>query len=255
MPSKKQEGRDDVGISTSVGTSVGENTPSKLCAVCLAELSPTAMCDRCARLAASAFKDTHGSRRGRLILVPHGHAFGISEEDLLEREGDSVRRWTRLFDDSTDADFFYNVYYDSSVWRNGIVLPEAENIAKGGRRRRKGGGGGRGGGVAIDAPDSITLRKKTPSEHRSARSSRGSTTPIATQPAAAPGRPMSESHRPPSLQRPAAAARSGAESRGDGDRNHAIPNVVFDAHKQPYPKSRLVFAQIEDATAAWKGGG
>lgn len=242
------------GIGNSAAIIDDDDTPSnKLCAVCLKELSPAAMCRGCRRLAASAFKDIHGSRRGRLVLVPHGHPFGIREEDFLEREGKSVRRWMRLFDDSAGADFFYNVYYDSSVWKDGIELPEPEPVAIATRRRRKGGGGG-GGGVVINAPSSAS-RKKTPSGNPSTRSSSRDATSsmIVTHPPAAlvaaeirPNR--SAASTPSSPQRSATASRAALRSRGD-DTSRFVPEMVLDAHKRPYPAFRLVFTQIQDAAA------
>lgn len=113
--------------------------PSKLCAVCLKKSSSFAMCDKCGRRAARALKDARGSRWARIFLVPYGDFFGVAEADALEGEGDAVRQWVQLVDDETGADFYYNVHYDSSVWKGMIDLSKTKPRARSGGRRKRGG--------------------------------------------------------------------------------------------------------------------
>ncbi|CAN0308904.1 unnamed protein product, partial [Ectocarpus sp. 8 AP-2014] len=126
----------------------------KTCAVCLRRSSPAAMCPKCGRRAAKALKDREGSRKARVILVPYGGHFGVGEADALQREGDSVKRWVRLLDDETGADFYHNVHYGSSVWKSGIELPKPAPAVKAARRRRKVGDGGGGVVAVVGSPKS-----------------------------------------------------------------------------------------------------
>lgn len=128
---------------------------TKTCAICLRRTSPVAMCRKCGRRASKAFKDAQGSRQARVILVPYGAHFGVGEPDALEGEGDSVKRWVRLYDDESGADFYYNVYYDSSVWKSGVELPRPAQVVRTGRRRDKGGRGG-GGTIIVGSPKSTS---------------------------------------------------------------------------------------------------
>ncbi|CAN0412057.1 unnamed protein product, partial [Ectocarpus fasciculatus] len=155
-------------------TAVGPG--GKTCAVCLRRSSPAAMCPKCGRRAAKALKDREGSRRARVILVPYGGHFGVGEADALQREGDAVKRWVRLLDDETGANFYHNVHYGSSVWKSGIELPKPAPVVKAARRRRKIGDGG--GGVAVVGSP------------KSAASVPGSTTPPASGSPAARALPM-----------------------------------------------------------------
>ncbi|CAB1116971.1 unnamed protein product [Ectocarpus sp. CCAP 1310/34] len=136
----------------------------KTCAVCLRRSSPAAMCRKCGRRAAKALKDRAGSRKARVILVPYGGHFGVGEADALQREGDSVKRWVRLLDDETGADFYHNVHYGSSVWKSGIELPKPAPVVKAARRRRKVGDGGGGVVAVVGSPNSAASvpRSTTP---------------------------------------------------------------------------------------------
>ncbi|CAM9660541.1 unnamed protein product [Ectocarpus sp. 12 AP-2014] len=126
----------------------------KTCAVCLRRSSPAAMCPKCGRRAAKALKDREGSRKARVILVPYGGHFGVGEADALQREGDSIKRWVRLLDDETGADFYHNVHYGSSVWKSGIELPKPAPVVKAARRQRKVGDAGGGVVAVVGSPNS-----------------------------------------------------------------------------------------------------
>ena len=115
---------------------------TKICAVCLRKPSPAALCRRCGRRAAKAFKDDQGSRRARVLLVPYGSFFGVAEPSALQGEGDAVKRWVRLLDDEAGAHFYYNAHYDSAIWKSGIEPPKPVPVVKLARRRKGGGGGG-----------------------------------------------------------------------------------------------------------------
>eukprot|EP00903_Cladosiphon_okamuranus_P017414 g16038.t1 len=139
----RSRSRSQTPSNNTVPASTAAPTPAtKTCAICLRKSSPVALCRRCGRRAVKAFKDNHGSRRARVVLVPYGAFFGVGEPSALQREGDSVKRWVRLLDDETGAEFYYNAHYDSAVWKSGIDMPKPEPVAKIPRRRKVGGGDG-----------------------------------------------------------------------------------------------------------------
>lgn len=258
-----------------------DDSPSKTCAVCLKRPSRVAMCRKCGRRAAKALKDAEGSRQARAILVPFGDAFGVLEADALEMEGDNVRRWVRLYDDEAGADFFYNVHFDSSVWRGDVELPKPK-ANPGTSRRRKSGRG-----VKVSAPgdtpplvdkkyETTAASSSTPALLHKARTSSATATTSACTPTATSGGDR---------------GRSALSSRGGGRATFAVgataagrlatpttkktsagrptrvvvltadegseipaPEVVLDVHKLIYPKFRLVSQKDAAAAAEAKKG-
>ncbi len=146
-------------VSAPAGSSSSAAGGPKTCAICLRKPSPVALCRRCGRRAAKAFKDERGSRQALVLLVPYGAFFGVGEVSALGREGDAVGRWTRLFDDETGAHFYYNAHYDTSVWESEIELPKPAPPALKISRHRKGGGGG---GVIVKASSPTSARPTSP---------------------------------------------------------------------------------------------
>lgn len=223
------------------GTDPIADGPSKLCPICLKRSSRVAMCRKCGRRAAKALKDAKGSRLARVILVPYGNAFGVGELDALEGEGDSVRRWVRLFDDETGADFFYNVHYDSSVWKTAIELPKRRD----GRRRKRAGGAGVFGGAPSSAPDNNTP-PVSPAVPPKASSGQENTTARGT-----PGRLAPALKRSP--ERSAVPARVVVVAEGEC-LGGPVPEMVLDAHKRLYPTFRLVSQEEVNGLAVGQMG-
>lgn len=231
--SRGSRGRTPTPLATTTSAAAAEAVPTsapaadaKTCAICLQKLSPVAMCRECGRRAAKALKDAQGSRQARIILVPFGAVFGVSEPDALQAEGDAVKRWVRLFDDETGGNFYHNVHYDFSVWESGIelpeVLPEVKRV-----RRRKGGGVDGGGMVGVASPRS-----------NSAAATSGKSTPRPGSPAAIPlsspqeggtGSPSKTTFRVAALAAAAAVSSAAASSSTTGRTALKKANRTFSA--------------------------
>lgn len=102
----------------------------KICAICLERRTSVAVCQLCGKRAAKAFKEIYGSRKARCILTHFGNAFGVKQNDVLQAEEEWMKHWVRLHDDETDQDFFYNIYFDSAVWKGAIEIPKCQHEAK-----------------------------------------------------------------------------------------------------------------------------
>lgn len=214
------------------------DAPQTICAVCLSTLSRVAMCRACARRAAKALKDGQGWRQARVILVPYGHAFGVGEVGALERERDALRRWVQLHDDKTDAEFFYNVHYDSSVWKAAIDLPKPGPSRREGRRRKGGSGGG--GGGAGSAPSRKKMPALTAALSSLSKACVGGRPPP-SEASKTGGRLVSSMRKSPD-RASTPAARVVLLAEGE---DSPVPEVILDAHKRLYPSSRLVSREDE----------
>lgn len=221
------------------GATYATDAPPKKCAVCLSTLSRVAMCRTCARRAAKALKDDQGWRQARVILMPYGHAFGVGEVGALEGERDALRRWVRLYDDETGAEFFYNVHYDSSVWKAAIDLPKP-GPSRRAERRRKGESGGGGGGVG-SAPSRQKMPALTAALSSLSRAGAAGRPP-STEASKTGGRLVSSIRKSPD-RASTPAARVVLLAEGE---DSPVPEVILDAHKRLRPSSRLVSREDEE---------
>lgn len=210
------------------------------CAYCLTRRSPFVMCDKCGRRAARALKDARGSRQVRVLLEGYGEPFGLEFPDALEMEGDAVRRWTQLYDDQTGAQFFYNVYYDCSVWKGAIDLPKRETAQNGLRRRKEGPG------MLVDSSNNYSGRRKPSLRLNMSPTLDGAdhipTPLIAKQESSALARSISRESTE-YFKTPTRVIVSIERDRG------TETEVVIDAHRRLHPSIRLVSREDLEATA------